>query len=253
MNRSLFVGGVVLAIAALCSTVGCTSAVQGEDDIEAVSTEDALGRDPGNCYFHHRLRRWHTQCTYGNATYQQRSAIENAATHASGIGACAEFVVTAAGAAAGTVTVVLTPASIGAAALAAGSAAGCGLYITDILRNIIPTSCVTWEVTPTDRERTDRCAMACGGTERVYDGDCYCGRVPLACTDAPRPTGTPTPATCGSTSTTDGCFGTSACPLTGAGRANCSGTAYASRGARTLNVEGTKFYSCTAAGWRACS
>lgn len=250
MKKTAFMGAaLVAAVVGLCSTTGCSSAPEETSDDNAKASEDALGRDPANCYFHHRYKKWNTQCTYGNATWDQRSALENAATHLSGVGACAEFGITIAGAIAGTFTVVLTPASIGAAALAAGSAAGCGLYITDVLRNIIPTSCVTWEVAPSDFERSSHCAMACGGSERLYNGDCYCGRTPLACQDLPAPQTTPTP--CTTTSTTDGCFNTTSCPLQ-SGRANCSGTSNASTSSTAINVEGTKYYKCTPQGWRAC-
>lgn len=234
---------------ALCSTTGCSTAPDEMQEAEpAATSEDALGRDPANCYFHHRYRKYNTTCTY--ASPPQRSAVENVATHVSGVGSCVGFAVAVGTLATTSVTIVLTPAAVAAGVGAVGSAAGCGLWISELLRGIIPTSCTTVEVQVTDRERSDRCAMACGGTQRVYNGDCYCGRVPLACND-PAPVVTPTPGAC-NVNWGDGCFNTTSCFVTTSGRANCSGTRTSARGSRVLNIEGNKYYSCTSSGWRAC-
>ncbi|MBX3187337.1 MAG: hypothetical protein KF764_23675 [Labilithrix sp.] len=191
--------GVFLAgLLGLTTTVGCSSGPSSDDaDEEAASSEDALGQDPANCRFNHRYREWRTSCTYGNATLAQQNAIVQAATHASGAYACSDFVVTVAATAA-SASVGLVPVTIGAASRAVVTAAGCGLYIGTLLQQIIPTSCTSWEITPTAQKRSDVCAMACGGSQRVYDGDCYCGvGNPLACKD-PVPTYTPTapPGSC---------------------------------------------------------
>jgi hypothetical protein len=256
MKKSLPSGAAVLAvIAGLCSTVGCSSGPAEEETEKASSSEDALGQDPANCVFHHRLRRWNTVCTYeAPPTPEQRDQVNDFLTHASGIGSCAGVVLSIGALVGGTMTVVMAPASLAAAGVAVASAAGCGQYIGNQLRALLAGwSCTSFEVTIANdaRERYDTCAMACGGSERLDQGNCYCGRTPLACQDAPQPTGTP-PA-CGNTSTSDGCWNTSACPVTSAGRANCYGAANTQQGVTMFNVEGTKVYKCTAQGWRACN
>ncbi|MBX3263709.1 MAG: hypothetical protein KIS78_27560 [Labilithrix sp.] len=192
MKKKLAPGIALAALLGLVTTVGCSSAPADEVDEDVASSEDALGQDPANCRFHHRYREWLTTCTYGNATLADQSAIVQAATHASGVGSCVDFVVTVA-ATASSASVGLVPLTVGGAARATATASGCALYIGTLLSQIIPTSCTSREITPSERKRGDVCAMACGGSQRLFNGDCYCGvGNPLACHDA-APTYTPTP------------------------------------------------------------
>ena len=75
--KKLILGGLTLAtLAVLCSTTGCATAPE-ETPAEAepsATSEDALGRDPANCYFHHRYRKYNTTCTWANATWNQKTA-----------------------------------------------------------------------------------------------------------------------------------------------------------------------------------
>jgi hypothetical protein len=201
MKKTAFVGAAFIAtMVGLCSTTGCSSAPEEDAEEKATASEDALGRDPANCYMHHsKLRRWNVSCSYqAPPTPAQRDQLNDFLTHVSGIGSCVGVVVSIGALAGGTMTVVLAPASLAAAGAAVASAAGCGQYIGNALRGMLAGwSCTSFEVSVSYRDHYDTCAMACGGSQRLASNlDCYCGRTPLACQDAPAPTGTPSPGTC---------------------------------------------------------
>ena len=203
MSR-VVLGGFLFSAAMLVmvgSSAGCTAPVEEEPVAE---TESELGRDPAYCRdFSSYTTRYdfNTSCTWNNPPTDVQNQVSNTINNLGGAGSCVGFVVSVATLATTSVTIVLSPLAIGAAASAGGSAVGCGAWIgTELARLTGGMRCTTTTSVRSEQRFSESCRVACGsyvprvvGGSNVATAQCFCAVRPLACTDAPVSTPTPGP------------------------------------------------------------